>query len=337
MQSFNRPATLVLLVAAGPALAQFTIPTTPTTPLNVAPANGKVLRGMRPNLSRTDFVWDQPGAIYRPLIDPPPPQAFAICVKLAADLTPCAWPGDWNGLAGAIPRSAIRTLSGTVTGYRYRFTAPTGLVDAKVDVPLVWRVAACASSTGANCVSSGYSAFRFSTLNLLAENVSIGGSDSTTLVVDGQARNLGAIDAPVDVRGEIVAFKALLTANNQCETNANIASIQSNGSLRAVMGDGRRLTMATLPRNAQGTIDTSDIRGIIDVADPILATNVSAAAAVRFPANQARPAPVVTATGSVPSANRPAGVVSVLKIDGFNALAEYDEADNVKVECDTLY
>jgi hypothetical protein len=328
---------LGLLASSAPALAQFTIPTIPSTPQNIAPSGGTVIRGMRPNLSRTDFVWDQPGAIFRPLIDPPPAQAFAICLKPAVDLTPCAWPGDWNALAGAIPRTAIRNLTGTVIGYRYRFTPPTTVVDAKIDIPLVWRVAACASSTGANCASSGYTPFRISTLNLLAENISIGGSGATTLIVDGQARNLGQVAAPADVRGEIVSRKALLTANNQCETDANIPSIENNGSLRAVMGDGQIKVMATLPRTAQGTIDTSNIRGIFNVNDPLLATRTATQAASQFPANQLSPRPVVTATASVPASGLPLGVLTVFKIDGLNALPEYDKTDNVKVECDTLY
>jgi hypothetical protein len=324
------------LALAPSALAQLIIPTAPNRPNAVLPASGAVLRGERPALTPMTFVWDQPGAIYRPAIDPPPPRAFAICVRAAAASTPCAWPGIWTAVAANVPNKPIRNAQGTVVGYRYTLGPVKSLADQWLDQPIAWTILACANTNGTTCSASAARPLHVSSIDLVASNVSIGDSTTTDLVVKGEAINLGTGGPSTSVRSDLLSLPALLDGMGVCDTDVNNADYANMPGLAAVLGNGTLVPFTWLPRLADGNYDSSNVRAIIRTNDPVLVGDYTLLAAGNLAAGVGRPVETPPLSTSVAAANRPLGVVSILVIDGSGAIVEYDEGNNVKVECKSL-
>ncbi len=331
----TRTVAIMLLITALPAAAQLTIPTVPSRATAISPVANAVLLGQRPAATHMTFVWDQPGGIYRPLIDPPPPRAFIICVRGASASTPCAWPGVWSSPAANIPSKAIRNSSGAITGYRYTFRPTAALPDTWLDKPVVWTIAACANVNGTACSTSTPQPLHVSSIDLVPQNVSIGDSTATDLVVTGAAINLGTGSPLTNMRSDLFSFPALLNSAGECATDVNHADYVNTPGLAAVLGNGTLVTIGSLPRLMDGTYDKSNVRAIIRTGDPVLVGDFT----FTSPSNLTpggRPVETQRLSTSVLSANRPLGVVSILILDGSGTIIEYDEANNVKVECKVL-
>lgn len=332
----HRRVTFVLavmsLTASQLATAQFTIPTVPNKPIAVAPASGSVLQAD----TQMTFTWDQPGTVFRPLIDPPPARAFAICVRAASTSTACAWPGIWNLAATSLTNKPVRNAQGSVVGYRYTYRPATVLPDQWLDRPIAWTVLACASTNGTMCSASTARPLQVSSIDLLANNVSIGSSSATDLVVKGEAINLGTGGPARDVRSDLLSLPALLDSTGACATDVNAADYANTPGLAAVLGNGTLVPFTLLPRLADGTYDTSNVRAIVRTSDPVLVGDYTLIAASNLAPGTGRPVETQVLSTSVGAASRPLGVVSILVIDGPGAIVEYDETNNVKVECKSL-
>lgn len=328
-------AASLLLTIAEPVSAQFAPPSAPYRPAAVSPNSGAVLRGTRPAGTMLDFVWDQPGALLRPFIDPPAPQAFAICVRAANLSTPCTWPGLWNASAAGIPRKPLRNLAGVVTGYRYTLRPTVPLADTWLDRPIAWTVLACANANGTACSTSAPQPLHVTSIDLMPDNVSIGGSTSTDLIVTGSAINRGSGGPTTSVRSDLLSLPAMLESIGRCATDVNHSDYANVPGLGAVLRNGTLVPFDALPKLADGTYDTGDVRAIIRTSDPVLVGDFALISASNLVPGL-RPVQSQTLSTSVPAANRPLGVVSILIIDGPRSVVEYDETNNALVECTSL-
>ena len=281
------------------------------------------------------FVWDQPGVLVRPFIDPPAPRAFAVCIRAANSGSACSWPGVWNSTASAIPRKLVRNASGVAIGYRYTLRPAVALPDTWLDRPIAWTVIACAHENGTACAASTPRTLHVSSIDLMPENVSIGGSSSTQLIVDGAAINLGTGYLTASVRSDLLSLPAFLDGMGVCATDVNGPDYVNAVGLAAVLASGILVPFSALPKHSDGTYDTSSVRAIIRSADPVLVGDFTMVSASNLVPG-GRPAATQTLSTSIGAASRPLGVASILKIDGSGAIVEYNEDNNVLVECKTL-
>jgi hypothetical protein len=241
----------------------------------------------------------------------------------------------WSASSSSLPRKALRNASGVITGYRYTLDPKTALPDTWLDQPITWTVIACANANGTACSSSTPRPLHVTSIDLLPEDVSIGGSTAADLIVTGSAINLGTGAPWTNVRSDLLSLPAFLSSLGTCATDVNHADYANVPGLAAVLRTGVLVPFSALPTLSDGSYDTSNVRAIIRSGDPVLVGDFAMiSASDLIPGG--RPVTTQTLSASVPAANRPLGIVSILKIDGSGTIVEYDETNNVKVECKAL-
>ncbi|MBK6598326.1 MAG: hypothetical protein IPG25_10760 [Proteobacteria bacterium] len=309
-------------------------------PTIVSPAAHSLLRGERPNLTSLSIRWDQPGVIFHPTFDPAP-QFFVVCIRPLSGGAPCSWPGDWNAIAGSIPNTVIRsTFPNIALGYRYTFALPSAIPDNKLDVPVVLTVGACSGAKNSACSFGAGVSVQISSLDLDAENIAITVPSATTVSVSGQAINRGTGPIPGTFTGSVTVFKARINAFDQCIRDPSAAGLANDPNIIAMFDNGSGAFVTTLPRGSNGVIDSSHIVALIDVASaaaPVISMVGNPVPGANYVPQVSSARGVVDAEFAVPVSDRPVGFVATFTVDASRQVMEYDETNNVKVECDVVF
>jgi hypothetical protein len=336
MSGLRKPLLLAgmlpIIVAVGASGdAQVKPPPAPVlAPTLVRPVAGTVHR-YDVGSSGTTFSWDQGPGIRTPTA-PPFPSIFLQCLSRVGDPACSTATATSSDLAGSLPSVPVRNLPNpSVVAYRY---SPVKTVpDTHLDQPIQWQVAACRTGADSTCVKSAPRALWFSTKDIAAVNVSANAYSTHEYNVSGEVRNLGSTDSG-EFTVQIATWAVIVdTDRNACAKDPNHPYLRNEKTLYVIDSKGVPTQFADLPVDSAGNYIVSDVIGIYWPGSFFQSGNFTAASQ---PPLQNRPRGVASQTLSI-GASRPQAYVSVVIVDPFNTLVEFDETNNRHAECDMLY
>jgi hypothetical protein len=323
-----RAALPPLLVCAATSAAQIVTAPAHANPLEPSP------RGPEDTV-RTDpalpvmLQWQQQEI--SPTNTNAPARYFLLCVYVSATSDCASTPLRWMQSATTIQRVPVTRAATTsppfVTAYDYTF--PIVLPPEMIDRQVEWRVGACNSELESSCTFATTPVW-FSTHNLVAANISDGPSTSQVLWVTGEVRNEGMSHSG-SFETSLFVYEALADQFGRCVTDVNAEGVDTEFG-EVLTDKGEIIGLRHLPRDANGRLDT---RRHTIVA--ILTGNVGRPSMVHGGLASGASATVVEFTTDLSSYRLPATFATRLYADAVGVLTEYDERDNSKGECHTIY
>ncbi len=277
------------------------------------------------NNTRPTFTWTQGGMT---VAQPQAPEANYFVICLNTGTTPCAWPGTWNAAATAIPRTEIVTWTGIRTGrYNYSFVPPANLAANLIDRELKWNVGACRSQANNSCTFGTAKTIWFSTKDLRADNLSDAhGSNGEDGFLDWDlvVRNEGTTASGAFGAG--MAYVEVYSVGGNCLTDRNAAMVKPSDY--AYLTNGTYVEVEDLAANA-AIVAIGPQTPLWLIAPrwmhPGLAPGTSAVVgsiAEPFDWN---------------AGETQVAFVAIAEVDYADAIREYDENDNKRVECSVVF
>jgi hypothetical protein len=313
-------SALGVVVAALPASAQSPITPPvmkPKAATNLYP-NGVVHAAAVPRL-----LWKQ-GGFFATQQQPPPARHFRVCIYDAAAEETCASTQlEWMYAAGA-PQlhqtpvySPLRGQSVTGT-HRYSFDVPAGLL---ADRSYHWNVGACKSSDEGSCTYAPHAALlRLSTRNLTVTGIEEGTS-TTYVTMLTEVANTGTTDAePFRVASTII--QAVYD-----EELGRCATIIANSETRYLGVTAAGEFVNVLPSDdipIVGILLAVNQFELVDTAKGLSAGSSDLRTPLEVPLSAGNP-------------RLPASFLFITSVDPDNSVLEYDESDNRRAECHTVY
>lgn len=336
---------LALLAAAGVAHAQMMINPMlpPSPPASPAPANSLQPTGsIRAEAflpTSVTFSW-RTGQSYAFQPQPGPASSFITCLyDPAAGETCNNTPQRWVRAASALSRTALTNPLNPliVVAYEYRLDIQS-IPATRQDKNLAWRVLACASTVGTSCTDMSPVPLRLLTKNLRAENISTGGSESNRQRVSakGEVRNTGTTNAAqfrVWVEVQEVFYDPVART---CRTDLGWPQLPADAEV--ITATGAKIEVSSLPRRPNGSIDTRgiEIRGIFrqSMQSDIEEFTTALGAGATWVSEPVAESPTLPHDPNSPTDR--AAWAMLLMVDTMDAIKEFDELDNVRVECQTF-
>lgn len=312
-------------LGSGAALGQ--APGLPAYPLPVSPY--QVVVEAQWNNATTTFVWNQYQIIGTPTR--PLPVYFAVCLRRSGQGT-CTWQSAlWQPTAASVPSELIRDFN-RIVGRRYTFVTPTLIPNDRLDTSVNWQVGACAAPNTASCSFSGSVAFRLSTKDLWAHNISAN-LLGTTYDIAALVTNRGTTDSgPFETSVEW--WEALydpMTA--KCRNNPNDQDLRNDPNLYAFFGSSPPRHISQLPRDSQGNYVTTDIVGLYRAGSAASWRRTSSGG---LPVGAQQRA-VAGISLQVPVAGRPRAFIGSMTVDTQGAVHEFSESNNYWAECEAVF
>jgi hypothetical protein len=261
-----------------------------------------------------------------------PARHFMLCVYMPATSDCTSTSLRWMQSATTMQRVPVTypSTSGPPFVMAYDYTFSFDLPPEMFDRQVEWRVGACGSELASSCTFVATSVW-FSTHNLVAENISDGPSTSQLLWITGEVRNAGMSNSgPFETR--LFIYEALADQYGRCITDVNAEGVDTELG-DALTDKGEILGLRGLPRDANGRLDARrhTIVAILTTA------NIGGPAMAHGGLAPDTSATVVEFTADLSGYRLPATFASRLYVDPRNVLMEYDERDNSKGECHTIY
>ncbi len=308
---------------AGPA--PYPGPTPIPFPAPNPPAASTALRPNAPVDASIPLVlsWRQ-GGLYATWPQPSVANYFRVCIHGTAAGESClttAAANQW--LFAASDPQIHRTLLPArpnepfPTTYAYRFDLPTQPIPD--DQAWLWTVGACRSQARDSCNHADPQQLVLSTKNLYARN--IGDYLTAALIVaTAEVENNGATHSGT-FSTHLVILEAVIDSRGNCAKSFSSDALAAGDT--AVIRSGRRVRL-----------QSADVAGTIGVyRNEKIIGQVTSKASVA--AGQAVPAATVEV--SLSGMTLPAAFLMIATTDIANDVAEYDESDNVHVECHVVF
>lgn len=259
-----------------------------------------------------------------------PANHFVICVFEPASRNCATTTSRWMRAVGDIPR--VPRIAGSQTvGHDYRFDIPTTDADSLLNRQLQWTVGSCETTSASSCTFAAPFSLWLTTINLRARNIS-DQSDSDELIVDGIVDNHGATYSGQFV-AELHAWRALLNERQTCLTDIDDAAVKNQNYL-ALTSLGQEIEIDALPLLPNGARDLGGRTVVAIYTRPDRAQHFTGT--VTYPG--VGPGDSDTVLSLVASVlPRPTAYARVLLVDPTDSVIEFDETDNRKGECQTLY
>lgn len=334
---------LALLASASVANAQMMINPMLPLPPSPAPANSLKPTGAIPAQAflptSVTFSW-RTGQYYASQPQAGPANSFIVCLyDTAAGETCSSTPLRWVRAASSFSRTPVTNPYANppqiVLMYEYRLDAQT-IAATRQDKNLTWKVFACATTVGTFCTDMTPVPLRLSTKNLRAENISTNGSESNRqgVLATAVASNTGTTDSGA-FEGHLELWEVYYDpVARSCRTDLSWPQLPANASV--IIANGTTRTVSGLPRRPDGSFDTRglDIRGIFAPGmghdDDSFATKL-AAGAREVPLEDNSHGPTLTHDPNSPTDR--AAWVMFMKLDTLDSVKEFDELDNLRIEC----
>jgi hypothetical protein len=320
--------TLVLAVAAVAAPSPPPLPG-PLLPLAATPGGPEGAIEARDG-DTISFRWSHVD-VSLPVVHPRP-RHFLICLYKSGVNTCLTTPSKWWVSELTQRRGELwRDIPRRVVGYRYYFQPSDRLTSDQIDRRMHWAIGSCTTTQVSSCEFTPKPVtVWFSTKNLRADisNFSV----PLRLDVTGDVENRGSTDSGT-FTSELIALPAIVDADDPnlvCEQNVNAPGL-TDGDV-AVTGSGEELLLGALAKLPNGD-RTTEGKGV---------AAIYRSGAVRSSASNAFSAIPPGAEASAvyldeENTSTPAVWVTIFKVDTTNAVVEFDETDNVFVECQPIY
>jgi len=327
MRSKTLLTCTILLATLGSGVAMGQTPGNPAYPLPVSPY--QVVVEAEYGAATTTLVWNQYQVIGTPTR--PLPVYFAICLYRSGQGN-CTWQSArWQPFAASVPSTLLRDFN-RIVGRRYTFVTPTLIPNDHLDTSVNWRVGACVAPNTASCSFSGSVAFRLSTKDVWAHNISAF-PDGSSYVISALVTNLGTTDSgPFETSVEY--WEALLDPmNRNCRTNPNDQDLRNDPNLYAFFKSKPPRHISELPRDSLNNYVITDIVGLWRAG--------SAAGWQRTPSGGlpvgAQERAVAGISVQVPVATRPRAFIGSMTVDTQGAVHEFNETNNYWAECEAVF
>ena len=331
-------AGMVLWLVAEAAMAQLR----PVGPIGqlLAPGSVSPIGGVAYNHAVPDvmFVWDQ-----RPLFQTPYtalPTHFLFCLQSAAASLTCSHSTALeNLLPGSIPSALLRSsLNSSPIGTRYFFT-PT-VPDDLLDRAAFWAVAACTTNDDSSCRLSHWSWVVLSTVDLRAGNIT-GNVFGDEYRIAAEGQNLGSrptSELPIIPVAKIRSWQVLMDSVSQtCRTDPNAADIRDESGYYVIDNKGEFTRFEALPRDKAGNYVVSNVVAIFGSGSP----SMDYAGEVDIDLSGLPLGPPTTlpefVSIRVPAADRPVAFATVLSMDYYLSLADIDDSNDRRAECEVIF
>jgi hypothetical protein len=289
----------------------------PTAATNLNP-NGVVHAAAAPRL-----LWRQ-GGLFATQQQPPPARYFRVCIyDVTAEETCDSTKREWMYAAG-VPEFHQTPVywplwRQVVTGaYRYSFEVPANVLEP--DRSYRWNVGACESSDEGSCTYAQVAFLRLSTRNLTVTGIEEGTS-TTYLSTLTEVANTGTSDAePFRVANAIV----------------QAVYDEDTGRCATEIADSERSYLGVTAAGEFVSVRPSDDIPIVGI---LLATTqfqlADTAEGLAAGSSDLRAPLEVELKPNEPPL--PASFLFITTVDLDNDVLEYDESDNRRAECHTVY